>query len=510
MVEALGVAPADIVAYNTDAIKVKGAYNADATKLKSDCSPGQYHVEGCAVLSGRTMAELDRFEPYIFSPTDLVVVSEDKLDLDRVINKGAMVTGMPGCGKTEFVKKIIGALSVEQRAKTAVLSYTNAAVENLRERSKDYDLSIMTLNGLLWNGKTLTTAPLASYERIILDEFIMLPPFEMSLLQKAHHEHGVVMICLGDPNQCKAPVNDWVRYDTNPAFISMCGGYEIRMKYKPGYARFDQALYQSLCDLMQTKKLDWDCNTVPSYQNICFTNDERHRINKECFERWVAEHDSTIVEFGFPVCVGLPVLVYEDADKKLGIYKTQKWTVKAVEDDKIYLTLKDREVYLDRKQFKKTFAYSFAMTAHKCQSMTIEGHYNIYEADRMKLDVLYTAMSRGRKREYVHLDAKCDGTYEPTSRRASVLFKPKPIELKTARIESKWQTGLRMWAKQSIPCKSDLKSTSQIQPTTPWLRVWTSMPPFTCWKSFDTRRKIRCLRLKSGTSHEPWPRVANC
>lgn len=40
MVEALDVAPEQIVGYNTDAIKIKGPFKQEATKEKADCAIG--------------------------------------------------------------------------------------------------------------------------------------------------------------------------------------------------------------------------------------------------------------------------------------------------------------------------------------------------------------------------------------------------------------------------------------------------------------------------------------
>jgi predicted GIY-YIG superfamily endonuclease len=74
------------------------------------------------------------------------------------------------------------------------------------------------------------------------------------------------------------------------------------------------------------------------------------------------------------------------------------------------------------------------MTTHKCQGVTIHGHYNIYESERMSADVLYTAMSRGTKREYVHLVSKKSGRYYESSRADSVLVAHEPIKMKTGRI----------------------------------------------------------------------------
>ena len=42
------------------------------------------------------------------------------------------------------------------------------------------------------------------------------------------------------------------------------------------------------------------------------------------------------------------------------------------------------------------------MTVHKAQGMTINRHYSIYEYNRMQHDMLYVALTRTSKNEYVN------------------------------------------------------------------------------------------------------------
>jgi AAA domain len=210
MVEALDVAPEHIVGYNTDAIKIKGSFKQEATKDKQECVIGDYHVEDARLLTGRSIAEQDRFQDYKYEPVRMTVVDEDRVDLKRILQDGAVITGGGGVGKTEFIRTICKALTKEQRKKTVVLSYTNAAVENVRGRLKAFTLTKETVSGFLWNGSSLSTDALEEYDYVILDEFCMLPPTEMGMLLNAQKRFGTTIICLGDPEQCKAPVDNWV------------------------------------------------------------------------------------------------------------------------------------------------------------------------------------------------------------------------------------------------------------------------------------------------------------
>ena len=226
----------------------------------------------------------------------------------------------------------------------------------------------------------------------------------------------IIIICVGDPDQCKAPVDNFVRYDKNPLFLSMCGNYVVTLKYKEGFSRYDRELYEVLISYNDKKTLVWECDEIESYINICYTNSTRHKLNERCFKRWVEENDSDVVSFGFPVCVGLPVMAYDDADKALGIFKTQVWKVEKIDKKEIVLSKDEKEVSLDKQSFRRIFPYAFCMTAHKCQGLTIREPYNIYEADLMSAEVLYTALSRGVKKEFVHIPRCRSQAYEEMKR----------------------------------------------------------------------------------------------
>ena len=54
-------------------------------------------------------------------------------------------------------------------------------------------------------------------------------------------------------------------------------------------------------------------------------------------------------------------------------------------------------------KFTNHFKPMYAMTVHKAQGMTINRPYSIYEYNRMQHDMLYVALTRTSKKEYVNL-----------------------------------------------------------------------------------------------------------
>ena len=59
------------------------------------------------------------------------------------------------------------------------------------------------------------------------------------------------------------------------------------------------------------------------------------------------------------------------------------------------------EINLELK-FTNHFKPMYAMTVHKAQGMTINKPYSIYEYNRMQHDMLYVALTRTSKKEYVN------------------------------------------------------------------------------------------------------------
>jgi hypothetical protein len=277
----------EILAYNTDSVKIRGPFNESVVKSKSECELGEYHMEGKVYLNGLSMEELVRNPEYIHTVEECVTVKEEDMDKRRIVEKGGLIVGMPGCGKTELIVEMLKGMDSEEKEKTVVVAYTNASAENLKNRG----VEAHTLSSLLWNGKSLRIDALASYKRLILDEFTMLPPVEMSLLLHAKHKYGLIVICVGDPDQCNAPVENFVRYEKNPLFLSMCGNYVVTLKYKEGFSRYDKELYEVLVSFKDSKKLVWKCDEIKSYTNLCYSNDMRHMVNERCFKRWIEEKD---------------------------------------------------------------------------------------------------------------------------------------------------------------------------------------------------------------------------
>ncbi len=66
------------MAYNTDSVKIRGAFNETVVKSKSECELGEYHKEGEVYLSGLSMEELVRNPEYVHSVEQCVRVEKGR------------------------------------------------------------------------------------------------------------------------------------------------------------------------------------------------------------------------------------------------------------------------------------------------------------------------------------------------------------------------------------------------------------------------------------------------
>ena len=361
------------------------------------------------------------------SPITYIKVDETQRYKQILQTQNALVRGMPGCGKSYELLEIVNR---NPHRNTLVTALTHAATENLRARGILYT-NPCTFTSAIWDPELCSSdyENLGKYDIVILEEFTMLPPSYMNMLIKAWKTFGFRVICFGDPDQCPAPTDDWIHYHTNPLFLEMCGNTIIEMQYKEGFSRYDRPLYNALLNFKNTGRLSaWqDQPPIPClYKNIVYTNRLRSIINAECFERWVSEHKSEVVNIDkFPVCIGLPVMAYHGTDKWNNIYKTQIWIIEAIDinEETITLNKDNRVVSLRWEDFCEIFDYSFAITAHKSQGITIHEDFVIHETNIMSWEIAYTAISRGVALSKIHIADISDRKLKRAERKPSIEIK---------------------------------------------------------------------------------------
>ena len=86
-------------------------------------------------------------------------------------------------------------------------------------------------------------------------------------------------------------------------------------------------------------------------------------------------------------------------------YNSKDFVVVDFDDEYFYLKAPSGGTVKIDIKFTNHFKPLYAITIHKAQGMTINKPYTIYEYDKMKHDMLYVALTRTSKEEYVNF---CD------------------------------------------------------------------------------------------------------
>ena len=144
--------------------------------------------------------------------------------------------------------------------------------------------------------------------------------------------------------------------------------------------------------------------------SLCWTNQAVDALN----ERWNkhnaknAKKQVEVTGFKqskFILHTGLKIMAYRSGASKTYL-NSEEFVVKSFNKDKMRLEQTDtnNEIEVDLK-FTSHFKPMYAMTVHKAQGMTINEPYSIYEYKRMKDDMLYVALTRTSKKEFVNF---CD------------------------------------------------------------------------------------------------------
>ena len=144
------------------------------------------------------------------------------------------------------------------------------------------------------------------------------------------------------------------------------------------------------------------------FKNICYLNKTRIEVNKRCCDKFAEdkEYEEVVFKYNdkkeeYKVCVGMPVIATENM-KDREIFNTMEFLVESISEDSIEIDGQD----FDYKTFSQSFIPSFCVTVHKCQGADIKEPYNIFDVEKMDKKLLYTALSRTTKFEYLHLSNK--------------------------------------------------------------------------------------------------------
>jgi hypothetical protein len=379
-----------VVAYNTDSIKLVDPLNIE---LSDNPKPGEIREEETCKVRGTPIDDLQLNPEYIYVKKEFKKIDE---------TKGSCLTiGMPGAGKTVDAKK-------NYDDKTIAFTFTNKASDVLKDRGVD---NCHTFDSFFCDHQhERPLQKLASYEKIIVDEFSMVPSKWYTKLMQIKMMYPKMIIRLyGDCNQCK-PIEDmWYDYMTNPLIMYLVD-YNLReLEYK--FTRYDKALYDILIYFLKHQKLPESCRNKKEkncYINLCYHNHANQKmptekiVNAECLRDFCKEKKIKSQNInGLEVAIGVPIIATVN-NKKYEVYTSQMYQIVEINDDVVKIKKEDKVKEIPSEDLPKLFRLGFCVTVYKYQGDEIKTDYTIYEANNMSFNEMYTALSRGVSLDKVH------------------------------------------------------------------------------------------------------------
>ena len=337
----------------------------------------------------------------------------DMSDYKSETGKGCIYNGQAGSGKTTKLCRM-----VQGTERPLVLSFTNKAVENVKNRliQTGYEKEVAnkichTFDSYFCEWSDGNYHGLEG-KTIFIEEFSMVPNKWMTKIYHEYIKYNITVYMFGDPNQCE-PVEggSQIHYDylESKTISEMCPKVET-LKYIEKSCRYDKQTHEMLKTFLKHGKISTYFQPIDKklYKNICYLNSTRIKVNTDCCDQFTKDKRYETVEFKYDnkketykVCQNIPIMATQNIkDKK--IFNTMEFIVEKVRKNRF----KVNNEWYDIKEFSESFIPSYCVTVYKYQGADIDEPYNVYDVNRMNKKQLYTALSRTTKLEYIHLNNK--------------------------------------------------------------------------------------------------------
>ena len=337
----------------------------------------------------------------------------DMTDYKYETGKGCVYNGRAGSGKTTLLCKM-----VQETKSPLVLSFTNKAVENVKNRLIQTGYNKEVANKIChtfdsyfceWGDGNYHSL---EGKTIFIEEFSMVPNKWITKIYHEYIKYNITVYMYGDPNQCE-PVEggSQIHYDylESKTINEMCPKVET-LKYIEKSCKYDRKTHEMLKTFLKHGKISTYFQPIDKklYKNICYLNSTRIKVNTDCCDQFAKDKRYETVEFKYDnrketykVCQNMPIMATQNIkDKK--IFNTMEFIVEKVKENQF----KVNNEWYDIKEFSESFIPSYCVTVYKYQGADIDEPYNVYDVNRMNKKQLYTALSRTTKLEYIHLNNK--------------------------------------------------------------------------------------------------------
>ena len=248
----------------------------------------------------------------------------------------------------------------------------------------------------------------AGIKYIFIDEVSMVSERIWCILCHLKEEFNFVFIGVGDFMQLK-PVNEEPIGFKNSWLVKHL--FNNNSCELTGVHRFDEnKLLQDAHDCAYGRSINFkrygnkECDLSLGWTNACVDT-----LNSKYNEKYAKSYDNVKEVKGhgntkFLLHKNLQLMAYTSSLNKK-CYNSEDFAAVDFDDDYFYLKTTKKDTIKIYIKFTNHFKPLYAMTVHKAQGMTTNKPYAIYEYGRMKHDMLYVALTRTSKEEYVNF---CD------------------------------------------------------------------------------------------------------
>jgi hypothetical protein len=393
---------------NTDAILYSGSkINIDNYYWDAENTVKKYRYDEITHLKRDDVCKFTRTE--VFTPAQFKWTQYEEIDdFDSVAksifesNKGCMINGCAGAGKTFLANKVIDMIEASGK-KCIKLAPTRKAASHIKGKTiHKYYLELFLSNN--YEKKILKSLNHIDY--MIVDEISMVKEvFYRFLVLLKRYQPQLKFIIIGDYDQLK-PVKDTYKgdYAQSPALHHLCDAMKINLEK---CRRSDAELFNVYDKVRRGGSID--INQFPQREltklNIAYSHKTRKQVNKLCMDKfgkdkeylmsapWDRNHKTQWTR----LYEGLPVVSYKN-DNDLNIYNSEVFTIDKIDLENKTFTIKrdEEELEFDAKEFKYMFYPAYCITIHVSQGCTFDEPYCIYDWSHphMERSAKYVALSR--------------------------------------------------------------------------------------------------------------------
>ena len=317
--------------------------------------------------------------------------------------KGCLITGIAGTGKTYLGNLLISELESRGKVVGKKLAPTNKAASHIKgETIHKFYMSLM----LSQNYEKKLLKNLNNFDYIVIDEISMVKEvFYRFFTIIRRYAPKVKFIIIGDFEQFK-PVQDTYEgtYENSPALHQLVDGQRINLT---ACKRSDAELFNLYSNKDNIKNINLELFKVKELTplNIAYTHRTRKTINKKCMDKFRCDKEFLICDKSIynkktqktMIYEGLPIVAYKNIQKE-NIFNSEVYHVVNIDmSEKTFSFLVDDEMKtMKSHEFKNMFYPAYCITAHVSQGCTFDKPYTIYDWNNERMDstAKYVALSR--------------------------------------------------------------------------------------------------------------------